>query len=121
MIVRKLNTGKVIRVKLNFTQEQQDEFIEKNPTGGFMKIDKLPTSDKYQFAQFYKMDDNNAIVVDEEAELAHAIKLSNEKIYAQLEELDKKKIRALSDAISGDNSYLYEINKQQDDLRAQLQ
>lgn len=64
MIVRKLPNGKVVHIELGYNQEQEEEFIQMNPTGGFMKVDSLPYSSNYPEYSNYKWQ-NDAIVIDD--------------------------------------------------------
>ena len=64
MIVRKLDNNKVVTINLAYNEEQEIEFINKNPTGGFMQIDSLPS--QVNGGSNYKWQ-NGEIVVDEDA------------------------------------------------------
>lgn len=81
MIVRNVNG--IIKIITGVPKSQEDKFIEKNPTGEFMKIDySLP------FAQYnnYKLE-NDKIVVDEEREAeAAAIQYRLDRSYPSIEE-----------------------------------
>jgi|3_EtaG_2_1085321.scaffolds.fasta_scaffold51807_2 hypothetical protein len=63
MIGRILENNKIIFISLPFNNEEQDLFIEKNPTGGFIKIDTLP--EQLGGGSNYKWL-NGEVVVDEE-------------------------------------------------------
>tara|TARA_B110000211_G_C13672016_1_gene374935 strand:+ start:209 stop:556 length:348 start_codon:yes stop_codon:yes gene_type:complete len=63
MIGRILENSKIIIISLPFNNREQDLFIEKNPTGGFIKIDTLP--EQLEGGSNYKWL-NGEVVVDEE-------------------------------------------------------
>lgn len=63
MIVRKLENGKVVQIQLGYNQEQEKEFMDMNPTGGFMLVDSLPYSEEYPGYDNYKWQ-NDEIVID---------------------------------------------------------
>lgn len=79
MIVR--NIDGIIKV-IDVAVEDQDAFLAKNPTGGFMKVDDLP------YARYgnWKMS-GDEIVVDEakEAEMA-ALQYRNDRTYPSIED-----------------------------------
>jgi len=79
MIVR--NIDGIIKI-INSPSEQDDEFLAKNPTGGFLKVDILP------FSRYgnYKMV-GSEIVVDEDAEaLELAIQYRHDRQYPSVED-----------------------------------
>ena len=63
MIGRILENSKIVFISLPFNNKEQDLFIEKNPTGGFIKIDTLP--EQLGGGSNYKWL-NGEVVVDEE-------------------------------------------------------
>jgi len=67
--------------------------------------------------QAIKLNEQKVLLIEKSIK----VKFHNQPIYTQLEELDKKKVRALSDAIAGDDTYLTQLNDQQANLRTQLQ
>jgi len=79
MIVRNVNG--IIKI-INVSTVDQDRFLEKNPTGGFMKVDTLP------YARYgnWKME-GETIVVDEvkEAEQA-ALQYRDDRQYPDVKE-----------------------------------
>ena len=67
MIVRKLDNDKVVVIALDYTDDEEQAFITRNPTGGFMLIDTLP--DQPDFGQNYKWS-GSEVIVDEVANAA---------------------------------------------------
>ena len=63
MIGRILENSKIIFISLPLNNEEQDLFIEKNPTGGFIKIDTL--LEQLEGGSNYKWL-NGEVVVDEQ-------------------------------------------------------
>ncbi len=94
MIVRKLQSGKVIEIDLQYTEEEEIDFIAKNSGGDFMKIDSLPvqaTGDNN-----YKME-NDVIVIDVDANLLDV----TEKRYTRLEIIFNSKATKLKSLAIG--------------------
>jgi len=87
MIVRKLPTGKVVHIELGYNQEQKEEFIRMNPTGGFMKVDSLPYSIDYPEYSNYKWQNDTVVIDDAE----------NEKQYVSDKVQEYKKYLAATD------------------------
>ena len=83
MIGRILENSKIIFISLQFNNEEQDLFIEKNPTGGFIKIDTLP--EQLGGGSNYKWL-NGEVVVDEEENDLYA---SQEYARSRKQEYDK--------------------------------
>lgn len=79
--------------------------VYKNVGSSYEEITELSTDIQNIF--------NNFILDNEKIE-------ANKNIYLKLEELDKKKIRAISDAVLGDDTFLHKINAEQEALREQL-
>ena len=67
MIVRKLDNDKVVVIALEYTDAEEQAFITRNPTGGFMLIEGLP--DQPDFGQNYKWS-GSEVIVDEVANAA---------------------------------------------------
>ena len=67
MIVRKLDNDKVVVIALEYTDAEEQAFITRNPTGGFMLIEGLPAQP--DFGQNYKWS-GSEVIVDEVANAA---------------------------------------------------
>jgi hypothetical protein len=65
MIIRVLPDNKVVKIK-SIRPNEEDLFLEKNFQSGFRKVNSLP----YSRYEFYKLNEDDEIVVDEERELA---------------------------------------------------
>lgn len=85
MLIRVNEDNTVVRILIDVDEQ---EFITKNPTGGFQVVDGLPFSEH----QKWKLD-NGAIIVDTEAEAIEEQKLRNRELRAYLGETDWLVIR----------------------------
>lgn len=63
MLIRKLEDNTITVLSLGYTSEQEQQFLNKNPTGGFSIVDTLPDS---LYSRWKEVGGN--IVVDTEAE-----------------------------------------------------
>ena len=91
MIIRILNNKNV--VKINVPSSLEDEFIVKNPTGGFKKVDSIPHSD----FNCWKLDKKNKIIVDKDREKP----LRQASLREKLSKLADDKTQAAKDLIGG--------------------
>ena len=91
MIIRILEDKTVVVINIGILQLQEQNFLDKNPTGGFKLVDSLPTS---QYSKWKEVD--GEIVVDEEAETLVKQEYINEENRNYLNSTDWYEIRAIS-------------------------
>ena len=73
MLVRKLDTNKVVIIDLRYTPAQEQKFLNVNQNNGYMVVTSLPYSEAYPEYSNYKWE-NNSIVIDD---------IENEKQYVR--------------------------------------
>jgi hypothetical protein len=98
MLVRVLNDNTVVRISVGYTTEQEQEFIVKNPKGGFMLIDSFPEYNGTEVCN-YKWN-GIAIVVDDEANAADAQDVINQEARDYLASTDWMLSRELDGGVA---------------------
>ncbi len=73
MLVRKLDTNKVVIIDLGYDSAQEQRFLAINQNSGYMVVDTLPYSEAYPEYSNYKWE-NESIVIDD---------IENEKQYVK--------------------------------------
>jgi hypothetical protein len=88
MIVRILNNNRVVMVRTGLLPEQEEAFMEANPTGGFMLVDSLPEQPT-ETGSNYKWD-GTKIVIDDASNLADKVAMEVEAKKQYLNDTDFK-------------------------------
>ena len=106
MIIRILNNNKVVPINIGLDPSQEDEFLEKNPNLGFLKVESIPSYKHLKMS-------NGEIVEDEEAVLKENQEMINQHARDQLSNSDWKVIRELERLYLNDT----ELNTLRESLR----
>jgi len=94
MLIRKLEDNTVVVISLDYTDEQEQQFLDANPTGGFSVVSGLPHS---LYSKWKEVD--GVVVVDNEAEAKVTQDNENANNRAYLASTDWYDIRAAATGV----------------------
>jgi hypothetical protein len=83
MLVRKTSNNKIIPIQVGYSSKEEQEFININPTGGFLLVESLPVS---IFQKWKEVD--GRIVADTEEEAVVEQEVNNKENRAYLASTD---------------------------------